>query len=121
MRSRCWSISIASTLRDASETKERFSSRQAFSMLTLLKLLFRKLKIQRQRSGYAIRKIGHSDQHVQIHNLLVRKMFFEVGEVGVASAVRSAREFFVEPQRCLFRRAKAEGVSSLQGLHLFPR
>ena len=50
-----------------------------------LKLFLRELNLQRQRSGNPVRKIRQPDQHMQIHNPLVRKMLLELAEVGITA------------------------------------
>src|SRR5260370_38858082 len=86
-----------------------------------LALLFREFNFQRQWPGNAVGQVRQSNEHVEVDNLLVGKMFLEFRKVGVAGAVGSARKFLGIAKRDLLGRAKSRVVPLIQSLHLFRR
>src|SRR5208282_60692 len=73
---------------------------------------------QRQRPSHAVGQVCQPNQHVQIDNLLVGKMFLEFREIRVAGAGGGARKLFGIAERDLLGCSKSGVVPLLESLHL---
>src|SRR5450759_2088970 len=72
-----------------------------------LDLFFREFDFQRQWAGDAVGQVRQSNEHMQVYNLLVGKMFLEFREIGFAGAVGRARKLFGIAERDLLGRTKS--------------